>query len=201
MTPQEILEAYKLAYKEAAYPTIEQMRNAITAVYGDNNIGDLNDDGYVTRKFNAGLRGARGALLRQYAFNPPTRTVSQPGMASHNWVNANGGNMTAPATQEIVKAPKIPGYGIGTPAFNKTPRTYSTAYHSHAMNPNQAAINAQRDWIAQQRREAYNKRMAYWHRANQAANRRVANSTPNGQYYARNNRNTHNRQMMNAMGI
>lgn len=185
MTPQEILEAYKLAYKEAAYPTIEQMRNAITAVYGDNNIGNINDDGYVMRKFNAGLRGARGSLLRQYAFNPPRQASQQPGMLSHNWVNANGGNMASPTTQQVVKAPKIPGYGIGTPTFNKAPRTYSTAYQSHAMNPNQAAINDQRNWIAQQRQKSYNRALAYRNNANSIATRR--NATPSMQQAYRNN--------------
>jgi len=64
MTNQEIMEAYRLAYKQAAAPTIDQMRSAVHQVYGDNNLKGLGDDAYVRRKFAAGMKGARARALQ-----------------------------------------------------------------------------------------------------------------------------------------
>lgn len=118
MTNQEIMEAYRLAYKKAAAPTIDQMRSAVQQVYGRNNLNGLDDDAYVRRKFTAGMKGSRARAL-QAAIQ-------------------SGGSMTAGVGAQYQPASN---YGVyGSPARQPARRQPGTA--QQAMMAQRAQIEA-----------------------------------------------------------
>lgn len=152
MTNQEIMEAYRLAYKKAAAPTIDQMRSAVQQVYGDNNLNSLDDDAYVRRKFSAGMKGSRARDL-------------QAALQTGNSMTATEGATHKPAWDYgVFERPQQVRQPVQQPV--------QTAYQPTAprqYNPAQQAMMAQRAQIEAIRQKQQRMSAAYRQQANSQA--------------------------------
>lgn len=169
MTNQEIMEAYRLAYKQAAAPTIDQMRSAVHQAYGENNLKGLDDDAYVRRKFAAGMKGSRARDL-------------QAALQS-------GGSMTAGVGAQYQPARN---YGVFGRPQKQVPRPaqqpVQTAYRPTAprqYNPAQQAMMAQRAQIEAIRQKQQRMSAAYQAQAGRTAYLRNASPQDRAGYLHR----------------